>query len=314
MSSSDIRTTSGKRVKTGILIVVTLILVIVTAGFLGLRYYFGMLNFQSATNGDSSGGAVSTPQKEDENLVTSKEVTNILLIGADGDTETNRSDAMMLVSINNSTNSIIMTSFLRDIYLPITGYGEDRLNHSLVYGGTSLLIDTLQDNFGIKIDNYAQVGFSGFERIIDALGGVTMELTDEEVDYLELDPNENNSYNLTGSWALRYARIRYLDSDFGRTNRQRKLVTEIMTEFRSAGVTELNRLLKTILPEITTDMTENDILGMITSWSSYSKYGIQSSNIPVDDSYSFSEERGMSVIKIDFDVNREYLAETIYGS
>lgn len=309
MSSVKPKAVKGKRTKTIMLIVVLVLLVCLTAAFLGFRYYTGMLNYQSVEYGGTSHLA-----DNDSDSLTDNDVANILLIGADGDSDTDRSDTMLLVSINKSTQKIVMTSFLRDIYLPITGYGSDRLNAALVYGGTSLLIETLEGNFGVKIDSYAKVGFSEFENIIDALGGVTMELTDEEVSYLELGATDDNTYFFDGAWALRFSRIRKLDSDFGRTDRQRRLLTEIMKEFKSAGIGELNSLLTSVLPEIVTNLTEKDLLGMITSWSSYSKYDIETSTIPIDGSYEDISVSGMDVLDVDFNANRDYLAESIYGS
>jgi len=266
-----------------------------------------MLNYQGVD--DQNSGYIDDSEKS-----TDKDVTNILLIGIDGDEDVDRSDTMMLVSINESTETITMTSFLRDIYLEIPGRGNDRLNAAFVYGGVSLLIETLEYNFGVKIDSYAMVGFSGFKNVIDALGGITMELTDEEISYLELEPNDDNTYYFNGAWALRFVRIRKLDSDFERTDRQKRLLTEVMTEFKSASVLELNNLLTSVLSEITTNLTEKDLLGMISSWSSYSKYDIATSAIPIDGSYEYIYVGDMSVIDVDFDANREYLAEAIYGS
>lgn len=321
----------GKKV---LAVIAMIVMVVMTTGFLGIRYYTGLLDYDTGEDytildsivdydttdePDSSQDEIDLLDKELEkykvdDLISDKNVKNILLIGVDGDSGTNRSDTMILVSINEKTKQIVMTSFLRDLYISIPGKENNRLNASYAYGGASLLIDTLQQNFGVAIDSYATVGFSEFENVVNILGGVDMELTDEEIKHLELDLGGSNTMHLDGAWALRYARIRKIGTDFGRTERQRKLLSAIMTEFKSASVGELNTLLTKILPEVKTDLSEGDLLNMITSWGSYSKYEIVSNTIPVEGSYEYKTIRSMSVLGItDKATNIKSLVQTIYG-
>ena len=163
-----------------------------------------------------------------EGLMQSEDVMNILLLGTDARSKNDRgrSDSMILVSINKATKEIVLTSFLRDIYLAIPDIESTRLNHAYAYGGADLVIDTLEKNFKIKIDKYAQVDFSSFITVVDAVGGVEINVTEEELPYisnylleinrLEGDPQGSGNLKsagkqlLNGKQALAYSRIRYV--------------------------------------------------------------------------------------------------------
>ena len=121
-----------------------------------------------------------------EDLVSDDNVINILLIGCDARSKNarGRSDSMILLSINKNTKKVILTSFLRDTWVKIPGVGSQRLNAAYVFGGPKLLVKTMESNFHIRIDKYARVNFYSFMDTIDAVGGVDIEVTDEELEYL----------------------------------------------------------------------------------------------------------------------------------
>ena len=156
-------------------------------------------------------------------LLTSDGVYNILLMGIDNlNTEaSSRSDAMILLSVDTKNNSLKLSSFLRDSYVAIPGYRNAKLNAACVYGGPQLVCDTIESNFGIRIDDYAKVGYDMFIEIIDAVGGVDIPEIDEvEVKALAqagfiTEPGTNIHVN--GTQALAYCRIRKVQSDFNRT-------------------------------------------------------------------------------------------------
>ena len=114
------------------------------------------------------------------------ELVNVLLVGQDGreGDETARSDSIILCSYNRSSKKLVMTSFLRDLYLPIPGHGSNRVNAAYAMGGIELLEQTLEDNFSLHIDGGIEVDFSQFSGIIDLLGGVELTLRQDEADYL----------------------------------------------------------------------------------------------------------------------------------
>lgn len=258
-------------------------------------------------------------------------VYNVLLIGTDArnNSDRGRSDSMILVSINKTTEQIVMTSFLRDIYLYIPGVEYTRLNHAYAYGGPDLLLDTLETNFKIPVDKYVQVDFYSFVTVVDAVGGVDIDVTDDEVEYVnkylaEINRlegrNENTdklssggSYTLNGEQALAYSRIRYIGTDFGRTERQRTVLEEIFRNMSNMGVSELKALLDELLPNVTTNIQKDELFSLVLNSPSYLGYERIQCRVPADGTWWNLTIRGMAVLGIDFDSNIRYLGQNIYN-
>lgn len=264
-----------------------------------------------------------------ESLMFDDNVMNVLVIGTDSrGGERGRSDSMILMSINKKTEEIVMTSFLRDIYLSIPGVGSSRLNHAYAYGGAELLMDTIEQNFKIKIDKYVKVDFNSFVDVIDSVGGVEINVTDEELQYFnsylgsinksrglktsDSKLDQAGTYNLNGRQALAYSRIRYVGTDFGRTQRQRTIMTKVLEKAKDLSLFEMNGLLNVLLPEITTNLTEGEIFSLVLNSMDYLGYDTVSQCIPQDNTYSYLTVSGMSVLGIDFNSSIAYLKKTIY--
>lgn len=265
-------------------------------------------------------------------LIQSKDVLNILLVGTDNrqNAAKGRSDSMMIMSINKKTNKIIVTSLMRDIYLDIPGYGGNRLNVATAFGGPNLLIETIQNNFKIKIDRYVAVDFFSFVDIVNKLGGVTLQITDEEIPVINSYVRELNhlrnmpendsllthagTLNLNGEQALGYARDRYIgNADFMRTERQRLVLEQVYNKLKNSSVIELNNLLNMILPRVQSNLSEGDWFSLILSIPSSRNYSIIKWSIPVENSYSFMTINKMSILKIDFSKNNSELYRKIYN-
>lgn len=247
----------------------------------------------------------------DGTLGEDQALINILLIGEDarpGESRA-RSDSMILVTFNRKSGSITMTSFLRDLYVQIPGYQDNRLNAAFAFGGMELLDETLLQNFGVQVDANVSVNFEGFSQVIDILEGVDIELTQGEAEVLGLTPGINH---LDGEVALNYARIRKLDNDFGRTARQRNVLSALIDSLRDASIVQLNTLMDEILPLITTDMTNMQILSYAAELlPMLSGASISSCTIPAEGTYSYNTIRSMAVIVADFEANRDILKETL---
>lgn len=250
----------------------------------------------------------------DNEIFEDKDVYNILLLGNDSraDSITERTDAMILVSINTARKTIYLTSFLRDLYLHIPDYGSQRLNAANAVGGPSRTVDTIEQNFGISINNYAEVNFIAFESIIDTLGGVDIYLTTAEAEHLELGIS-GGTYHLDGENALLYCRIRALDSDFGRTERQRNVLETLWADLRDISLTDAYELMEIILPQVTTDVTRADCLSLLAIAAQIRDYELISHSIPASGTYEFTMVRGMSVIVADMEENSAILRTTVYG-
>ena len=261
-----------------------------------------------------------------------KRVHNILLLGEenlDSGGERGRSDLIMIATINEEDKSIKLTSIMRDILVAIPGYSDNRLNAAYAMGGVSLVYQTLANNLGLDIDNYAKVNFESFEKIIDAIGGVDIVLTEEEASYLNrTNYISNEKYrnvkkgknHLNGNQALGYCRIRKVGtsgheySDFGRTSRQRMLLESVIASLKGLSIKQLKKFCDKCLPFVTTDIDEETLehyikavfdIGLDKSISDY--------RIPVDGTYSDANLRGMLVTKVDLRKNAQELQDFIYG-
>ena len=246
-----------------------------------------------------------------EEVAAAETVYNILLIGQDArDGETRaRSDSMILVTINKTTKTITMTSFLRDLYVQIPGYNDNRINAAYAFGGMSLLDQTIYENFGVEIDANIEVRFEAFEEIIDILGGVDIDLTSAEANYLGLSAGVNH---LNGENALSYARIRYIDSDVYRSARQRNVMSVVYSNFKNASTSQIMALINEILPLLTTDLTNTEILALaIDLVPILSGSTLNSQCVPADGTYTFNTINSMAVIVADMDANRQFLKDTL---
>jgi LCP family protein required for cell wall assembly len=268
----------------------------------------------------------SIPIKYDE------DVFNVLLIGSDTRKSggTGRSDAMILVSINKETKKIIATSILRDIYLQIPGKKiNNRINAAYAFGGADLLLKTVVQNFRVKVDKFASIDFYAFIDIVDAVGGVNLEVSEKEIPVIngyitELNRltgqeetkdclTEAGTLLLSGKQALGYARNRYVgNSDFERTARQRRVLEQIFEKLKSLDLTEIMDLLNIILPQVTTNLSEGEIFSLILSLPTYIDYDLEQWSIPKAGTYSSMRIRGMAVLGIDFNENILELHREVY--
>lgn len=265
--------------------------------------------------------ALETPSAD---TVYGDHLINILLVGQDrrpGESR-QRSDSMILASINKSNNTLTLTSFMRDMYVQIPGYKPNKLNAAYAYGGMSLLRQTLELNFDVRVDGVVEVDFSGFENIIDLLGGVEVTLNESEANYLNglyevkfLDSGVVVGNNrLSGKQALVYARLREIDTDYARARRQRTVITGLIQAYKNLPLTQMPDILNQVLPLVSTDMTNSrivwyamELLPMLSSAQ------INTLRIPVDGTFQggMVEVRqgfyGWFQYNIDFEANKEAL-------
>ncbi|WP_122638480.1 LCP family protein [Romboutsia sp. Marseille-P6047] len=192
-------------------------------------------------------------------------ITNILLVGVDGDNidRGNRSDAMIILTIDSNNNDIRLTSLARDTYVNIPGHSTEKLTHAYAYDGPSLLIQTIKENFDISIDKYAAVNFNSFINIINELGGVQIDISEAEVSQID-GINEAGTQALTGEQALAYSRIRYIDSAYQRDNRQRTVLQALYNKLTNVSNDELLDIANTLFRYTKTNMTPMEIISVGT--------------------------------------------------
>ncbi len=262
-------------------------------------------------------------------LLSDDYVLNIMLFGTDNSEAL--SDTMILLSIDSRHQKIKMTSFLRDTYVAIPTVGAHKLNYAYAVGGAPLSIQTIEQNYGVKIDKYAMVTFSAFKEIVDILGGVEIELSADEIGYIngQIHDNGQSEYlyasegvvRLNGQQALWYARNRggtyggvtYSGDDWDRTDRQRKFMSAVIDQVKTASLSELIGIVNAVGPCITTDLKKTEITNLLTNALSFLNYEIEDCSMPADGLWSYGYNHAGSVILVDdWYQSRLTLAEFIY--
>lgn len=270
--------------------------------------------------------------KAEEGLARSEDyAVNILLLGEealDSGGARGRTDLIMLATLNTKEKSIKLTSLMRDTFVQIPGYKDNKLNAAYQIGGIELLYETIELNFDVQIDGYCLVGFDNFEKIIDELGGIDISLTNTEAIWLNTSNyvTEDNNKNLiaglnhmNGDQALGYCRIRQVGTgskeydDFGRTSRQRTVLNAIFAKYKELSLFDLMLVVNRVLPMITTDITSGELAKYMQIAYDIGLTEIESFRVPVNGTYRSTYVREMSVLVPNLAENVELLHEFIFG-
>ncbi len=231
---------------------------------------------------------------KETNYSSEKGITNILLVGTDARNteEKSRSDAMMILTVDNKHKNLKLTSLARDTYVEIPNHGKQKLTHAYAYGGLNLLLETLESNFKIDIQNYVVVNFFSFINIIDTLNGIVVDVKPNEIQELNryipecysFDQNKNKNpmknieysgkQKLNGYQSLAYSRIRYNDSALERDNRQRLVLESSFEKAKHLPINKYPDLINGILPYVKTNMNTSDILSIGNSILSMDNFNI----------------------------------------
>lgn len=258
---------------------------------------------------------------DESTLHSSDDVVNILFIGSDArsEVEGQRSDTILLFSIDKQNKKLKLTSFLRDsyVYIPSKKYNT-KLNAAFSYGGTQLVMDTLEYNFGVNIDHYIMVDFKAFRQLVNLLGGITVEgVTKAEAKYMreevKIKSIKEGTNQMNGKAALWYCRIRYVDNDFKRTERQRKVIGAIVDKALKTNPVKLMSIVKKVLPNISTDISSSELVGLAAGAAlRFLYYDIEQQQIPAEGTWSDVRVSGQLVLKMDIEENREILRSFLY--
>ena len=347
-------------VKTVILAVIAIIAILLcaalAAGYVVLKYYYNSSNYvndadvlvdydyiqHAKDEGVFDEGDMATLSPEEESrlqaefegvadAVTSdgEGTYSIILIGTDRRSNNwyGNSDAMILLTINDNTEKIYLTSLMRDLYANIPGVGVKKLNAAHANGGGPLLVETLESNYALNIDNYATVDFNSMSTIIDLMGGVDIDVTVDEGNvanrYIReicgiqgIDPaphyiQSSGVIHLNGIQAVSYGRIRYVgNADYERTSRQREVLTSMLVKAKSLSVGQLTDMFNRVVPLVTHNLEESTILELITKIPDVLQYEIIADRVPYDGLYYSSNE--MLIPDMEQTINRIY--DTIYAT
>ena len=258
---------------------------------------------------------------------------NILLLGTDarGSTKYLRTDSMIVLSINGRTNEAKLTSVMRDIWVQIPGYGGQKLNAACVYGGPELTIRMINEYFGLNIEKYALVNMQCLVEIVDALGGVELDVTpgesraigrlnassvgasDGSGKYVSSGVPSGKQVTLDGRQVLAYSRIRKSDSDYARTGRQRSVLVAIARKLQKLDVISLTGIVTTLLRYVDTNMGFDEIMAIVGVCTKTDLDALAELRVPVDGTYRDGMFGNTWCIKPDFEANASAIHAFIYG-
>ena len=329
-------------------ICVLLAILCMVGGIASLAYYKTLTSFNykdvnSSSNviqTDADGSVIVTEPEiltldtNSGNLLSDPYILNVLLFGADRYGDEGNSDTIILMSIDNRHEKIKLTSFLRDTYVYIPGYYSSKLNEAYALGGAELSIKTIESNFGVKIDRYAVVNFETFKDIVDIMGGIDIELTYDEIEYINAQIAQNNQEDylpwdteegivrLNGQQALWHARNRggyvngqyfYMGDDWGRVGRQRAFLDAVMNTLRnSASLSEIVQIVNAVGPNITTNLKSSEITILVSGALTYLGYDMEELTMPEDNWQEVDNDAGKCLGIVDWNLARRTVAEFIY--
>ncbi len=335
-------------------LVLSIILLLTGSAFVGLNLYIethrrfeGNYEYMGDEKTKKRATADTVTTLKNSDLLQNSKVLNIMLFGEDNkhEEEHGRTDTMIMLSIDNVHKKLKLTSFQRDTYVYIPGQGYDKINASYTLGGATLSIKTIQANFGVKIDRYAVVDFDSFKDIIDTLGGVEIEVTKDEIEYINYQMYKNGQSNgnrhtitakpgvirLNGQEALWYSRNRGLTigeddneigisgDDWDRTARQRKLLTKMVTDLKGAGLSDIVEIVNKVGPKITTNLKKDEIMGLVSNALTYISYEIKQTYVPKEGLWYYNNPgddswyvAGSCIHITDMEAQRKALADFVY--
>ena len=248
-------------------------------------------------------------------------IANILVMGVDDyqPNDPGRTDSMMLVTIDTRHQQLKVTSFMRDMYVAIPDYSSNRINTAYSIDGPSLLVSTIEANFGIDIDRWVVVDFSAFNEIIDAMGGVEITLKQEEADLVNRysgDPRWNLSegtFVLSGAQARYYSRIRAIGDDFERTERQRKVLMACMEKAKQASPATLVEILNSAIDDVSTNLDLAEMASILQDVNSYEIVAQDGAPFESNRTTGNIGSKGDCVVPLDLTDNVAMLHEFLFG-
>lgn len=326
--ASSSRPRKKKKGSVGRKIAVTFMVLLILVGG-GFFYVFGYL-----LNGLTMTSITKDPDilGIQEGVLTDSSVKNIALFGLDAreNETTGRSDALMILTVDNRHDKLKITSILRDSEVSIDGYGYDKITHAYAYGGYELAINTINRNFNLDIEDYVTVNFIQMAEIVDAFGGVELNITEDEMNEInnnlsmqQLESADANIQDsdylhqsgdllLNGNQAVAYARIRHLDSDDVRASRQQEVLMALMKSLKSKSKLEYPGLIRKIMPMCETSLDFGDIMNMAPIM--FTDFQMETLSIPGEEEQAYGAylDSGAWVYEYDLTAASQHISRFIY--
>lgn len=250
--------------------ITVLVLLIILAILIGGTYAFINSKLSKMQKVDLNENDLNVSAQTEEKLA---DYRNIAIFGVDSRDDSydkgNRSDCIIIASINNKTKEVKLISVYRDTYVQIEGHGLDKITHAYSYGEAPLAIKTLNSNLDLNIKEFVTVNFDVVKETVDYIGGISMPITSEEVSQIP-GITKAGTYTLNGEQALAYSRIRHATGgDYKRTERMRDVLTAVVNKVKGLNISKLNGFVDTILPKVYTNVTSSEIFSMMPSIANY---------------------------------------------
>lgn len=251
------------------LIVLLIIILLITAVF-GIGYGYVHSKLNKMQHVETNPEDIAVTEGVEQQL---EGYRNIAILGIDSREDNydkgNRSDCIIIASINNKTKEVKLASVYRDTYLEITGRNLDKVTHAYSYGGPTLTLSTLNTNLDLDIKEFVTVNFEVVKEIVDSIGGITLKINSDEVSQIPRI-EKAGTYNLTGEQALAYSRIRHAaGGDYKRTERMRTVLMAVVEKAKTLSIGELNKLADELLPKVYTNINANELIMLLPQMASY---------------------------------------------
>lgn len=303
-------------------VVVIILLLLIGAGAGIFLHYYSLMDTDNHDYDYSKVVSIADEETEeapdsnvdlpDEDIHYDSNIMNILLIGTDERTKAfdpyARADSIMILSLNKKTHAVKLVSLERGMTVRLPGQKYDLLNHAFHYGGANLVMETVRTHFNLDTERYIRVNFSVFEKLIDYIGGVDVSLSAQEADALnnlwaaQVTEGQNH---LDGSSALKYVRLRSIDSDWQRIKRQRKVIASIKSGFKDKSILELDQITNDCLPYVQTNLSSMEFANLMFNMTGYVNGDFKEMTLPQKGTY-----KGLG--NVDFEANSHILREFLY--
>lgn len=315
---------SKRKMATWKKVVIGIVIAILVIIGLGAGYVYAMLNKTNKVELNKNNLGIN---EEAQNEATKSDITNIALFGVDAPQgQVGRSDADMILTIDNKHNKIKLTSLMRDSYVNVKDHGMTKLTHAYAYGGPELALNTINTNFDLNIDKFITVNFTSLPKVIDKLGGIDMNITKGDLKYINgyiadiNNKDHTNSPNITstgmhhldGVQATAYCRIRYDGGDQRRTERQRNVITAIFDKIKNSPVTDYPGILNELLPLVTTNISSNEFINLGKDILSTGANKIEELRVPCDKHEDGKLIKGVYYMTFDIPAETKELHQFIF--